>query len=127
MPKTKSLTKKKSGSRDDLIKLLNLELLKIEAKFIDDILSKFREIIESYPLPAEECVDLLKEDRTDLGSAFEDRFFITVIDQVFNYAEGQHENDIDNGDDCGFYFAFTSTMDKHSDDIHEEIRELKAN
>ncbi len=126
MVTAKKSSKKKVGSREDLIKLLNFELLKIEAKFIDDTLGKFREIVENYSLPAEDCVDLLKEDRSDLGSLFEDRFFTTVINQVYDSAEGQHETDIDNGDDCGFYFAFTSAMDKYPDYIHEEIRELKS-
>lgn len=126
MPPVKKPKLKKPASREDLIKQLNIELLAVEAKFIESIVEKFDEVINNCNLSPEECVELLHKNRSGLGSEDNERAFVRVLDEIFNYAEGQHENDIDNGDDSGFYFAFQSVSDRHSDEIYEEIRGLKS-
>lgn len=126
MATAKKSSKKRIGSREDLIKLLNIELLKIEADFIDSLLNKFEEIIENYPLSPEECVDLLHQDRSGLGAQDSNSVFNEVLDGVFDWAKGQHDNDIDNGDDCGFYFAFQSVASMHSQTVRDEVEKLKS-
>jgi hypothetical protein len=125
MPPVKKPKLKKPASREDLIKQLNIELLAVEAKFIDSVVEKFDEVINSCDLSPEECVELLHENRKGLGSEDYDRFFVSVLDEIFNYAQCQYDNDIDNGDDIGFLFAFQTASEKHSEEIYDEIENLK--
>lgn len=126
MPTAKKSNKKRVGSREDLVKLLNIELLKIEINFINSLLNKFEEIIENYPLSPEECVDLLRENRSGLGAQYSSSVFNEVLDSVFSFAEGQYDNDIDNGDDSGFYFAFQSVASMYSQYLSDELKNLES-
>jgi hypothetical protein len=119
MPTQKKSKQKINPSREDLINLLDSELVKIEMEFTQKILNKFEEIIDNYPLSTEECVNLLRMNRKALGSVRSQDFYVAIIDGVFDLAEGQYENDIDNGDDCGFYFPLTTVMDKYTNDTYE--------
>ena len=96
MPTQKKSKQKINPSREDLINLLDSELVKIEMEFTQKILNKFVEIIDNYPLSTEECVNLLRMNRKTLGSVRSQDFYVAIIDGVFDLAEGQYENDIDN-------------------------------
>lgn len=126
MPSTKKSKLKKPSSREELIKQLNIELLEVEAKFIDNVVEKFHEVIDRCQMTPEECVRLLHKNNKGLGSEDYERFFVSVLDEIFNHAENQYENDIANGDDSGFYFSFQSVSERHSEEIYDEINNLKA-
>ena len=118
-------TNQTKETRESLIAKLNQELLKLELQFEIDVLSRFDDIIKNSKLTPEICADLLNENRNDLGSTDYDRFFVEIIDNLFDRAKGQHENDIDNGDDIGFYFPLTTVIDRiHSEKV-DELSDLK--
>ena len=102
MAAKKPTQKKRIASREDLINLLNSELVKIEMEFTQKVLKKFDEIISEYPLALEESVNLLRENRKQLGEIPSQKFFVDIVDGIFDTAEGRYENDIDNGDEHGF-------------------------
>lgn len=110
---TKKSTKKNIGSREDLINLLNAELVKIEIEFTTKVLRKFDEIISDYPLSPEECVNLLRDNRKELGSIPSQGFFTSIVNDVFEVAEGHYDNDINNGDEHGFYDPVLIAMDHY--------------
>lgn len=105
--------KKRVASREDLINLLNTELVKIEMEFTQKVLKKFDEIIGEYPLPPEESVNLLRENRKQLGEIPSQKFFVDIVDGIFDSAEGHYENDIDNGDEHGFYDPLLVAIDHY--------------
>ena len=111
-------TQQSKETRESLIAKLNQELLKLELEYEIDILEKFKDIINDSKLTPEICADLLNENRNDLGSTDYNRFYVEIIDNLFNRAKGQHENDIDNGDDIGFYFALSTCVNR----IQSEVR-----
>jgi len=117
-------TQQSKETRESLIAKLNQELLKLELEYEIDILEKFKDIINDSKLTPEICADLLNENRNDLGSTDYNRFYVEIIDNLFNRAKGQHENDIDNGDDIGFYFALTSSVDMIQSDRLDELSDL---
>lgn len=107
---------KRTPSREDLINLLNEELVKIEMEFTQNILNKFDKIISNYPLTANECVMLLRENRKELGSAEYQKFYVDIIDNVFDIAEQHYETDFMNGKDYGFYDPILLAMEHYLDD-----------
>jgi len=118
-------TQQSIENRESLIAKLNQELLKLELQFEIDILEKFNDIIIDSKLTPEICADLINENRNDLGSTDYDRFYVEIIDNLFNRAKGQHENDIDNGDDIGFYFALSTCVDRIQSEKLDELSDLK--
>lgn len=126
MVSTKKTKVTKKGSKEELTRLLKIELLEVEAKFLEAVAEKFNEVINNYSLSPEECVELFREDRSKLEVAYSPGYFISVLDELYNYAEHQYETDIENGDDCGFHFPFTVVSEKVADNTHEEILQLKS-
>jgi len=118
-------TQQSIENRESLIAKLNQELLKLELQFEIDVLEKFNDIIIDSKLTPEICADLINENRNDLGSTDYDRFYVEIIDNLFNRAKGQHENDIDNGDDIGFYFALSTCVDRIQSEKLDELSDLK--
>ena len=122
---TKSQNSKQSKeSRESPINKLNQELLKIELQYEMDVLSKFNEVINKSKLTPEMCADLLNEDRSQLGSTDHFSFYVEIIDNLYDRAKGQHENDIDNGDDIGFGFALIASVELYWSDKAYELKGL---
>ncbi len=102
-----------AGSHSHLIALMNRELSKLEADFCAAVVEKFLDIIENYELSAEQCVTLLDRDMTGLGSAEEDKFYASIINELFDYARAQHEVDMWNKSDFGLIEALRAAKEAY--------------
>lgn len=105
-----------AGSREHMIAVMNREFEKIEQEFYQKIIKQFFEIIENYVISPEKCSNILRDDDLlGLGSNETDKFYESIIRQLFDRADGQHEVDRWHDQHAEFYFALSTKQDSFYD------------
>jgi hypothetical protein len=105
-----------AGSREHMIAVMNREFEKIEQEFYQKIIKQFFEIIENYVISPEKCSNILRDDELlGLGGNDTDKFYESIIRQLFDRADGQHEVDRWHDQHATFYFALFSKQDSFYD------------